>query len=213
MAYDRSHIYWTFHWKMLTSGTTEEGQIGLRGGTPGTPPTLTTVTNVGDAFQAFWIHTSNGPGPNYSFYRVKAALVRPDGKYDPLFDPTVNDRTPTAGGGSATVQAAQIASATSLVTSRTSGRAYLGRVYLPPINGALLSTQLYADAAAAGRNTAFADFLTAMKAATGEEIYVMSSIGAGTTNVVTGVKTGRRPDVQRRRAAGIREVYSAVDAV
>lgn len=203
MAYTESHLYWTFHWNN-SSVVEEEGQIGVRSSTPGTPPTLTTANAVSDAFGVFWAHTDAKITITMRYYRLKCALITPDGRYDPDFDPVVVDETPIGGSvpsSSGNRMPLQVAHSLQLTTDRDSGRAHAGRVYLPQLDVAMDGTYRWPIAAVNARAARFATFLTAMNSALGtENVQVMSSLGAGTTRTVTGVRADDRADVQRRRA-------------
>lgn len=215
--FDQSHVYWTFHWS--TSATAEEqGQIGIRASTPGTPPTVTTVTNMMTAFNTFWVSSGAKVSSTFRFYRVKAALIQPDGRYDPDFDPVVVDQTSVPGGAivdDGTIFPLQVAHSVQLTTDRDSGPAHAGRVYLPPLAVVLTSTTAkWPAAAVTARVAAFSDFLTAGNTVMGDENWlVMSQKGLGASRLVSGSRADDRPDVQRRRARQQPYTWSAIDPV
>ena len=90
----------------------------------------------------------------------------------------------------------------------------MGRIYLPPISGLMQSDYRWTAGDADSRSTAVATMLKSLQQTLGGPAVVMSKgvkgNAAGASSRVLGVKTGRRPDVQRRRGKQLQEAYGAI---
>lgn len=216
MPFPNEHIYFTVHW--LTYGTGETGQFGLRFDNTA-PLTQAMVNACATPVQTMWSSAGAGIEDGYRLTFLRAAKIGTDGKYLPgsvSLDYTYSN--PPVGGGGITIARypLQTALATTLTTAIPRGQASKGRIYLPWINQALGSDYLFPLTQANSRSAAVATMLTALNVQLGP-LCVFSkgtkTSTAGAKHVVTGVKTGRRPDVQRRRAKQQVESYGALSTV
>lgn len=108
----------------------------------------------------------------------------------------------------------QITLCVSLTTEFSRGPAHRGRFYLPlPGFGVDATTGVVSAGSIGVVATSAAAFIEALADEPGLDVFrgmrvcVMSKIGSGSTNVVTGVDVGRVLDTQRRRRAELPESY------
>lgn len=209
MTFQRNHLYLTIHWKP-SSYPLETGQCGIRFDQPTTVPTQTLVDACKSAVQTMW--TAVGAKvPNTSLLTfLRLARIGTDGHYVPgssSFDGTY--ASAIAGGGSSPVFPLQVAAATTLTTGIPHGQASKGRIFLPPLSVAPVfgGSDLWTDSDVTGRSTAVAAMITSLNTVLGGPAAVFSQGtvkgGGPLVRSVTGVYTGRRPDIQRRRAKGV----------
>ena len=102
-------------------------------------------------------------------------------------------------GASSQVTPNQIALVMTLRSS-LAGRAHRGRMYLPATKLGLSTTGNVQDGITAPVANAWATGFGVWNAASEGKVSVVSSIGAGSSVLVTSVAVDTRPDVQRRRA-------------
>jgi hypothetical protein len=219
MAFPQEHIYLTVHWD-VQGASGETGQFGLRFAEID-DATQAMVNGCASAVSTMWTSSGAGIENGYLLRFLRVAQIGTDGKYVPgtiSYDYTYT--SPPAGGGGTTTARfpLQTALCTTLVTAMPRGQASKGRIYLPWTNNALGSDHKWTTTVANSRSAAIATMITALNTAIGGPCTVMSkgtkaapTIGA--QNFVTGVKTGTRPDVQRRRAKQITEVYGTTSTV
>lgn len=220
MTFPQAHLYLTAHWE-VSGASGETGQFGLRfAGSPG-PATQAKVAACASAVSTMWSAAGTGIEAGYLLKYLRLAEIAVNGKYVPgtiSYDHTYT--TPPAGGGG-TVTARfplQVALATTLLTAMPRGQASKGRIYLPWFNAALGADHKWTTTNVNGRSAAIATMITALNTALSAPVAVMSkgtkaAPTVGAENFVTGVKTGTRPDVQRRRAKQIPETYGSISTV
>lgn len=153
-------------------------------------------------------------GNNCFFTHVTVARIGEDGKYLPSDQlTTVSVGAGQAGGGSPS-QPWNTALSFGLRTDAPRGLASNGRVYYPMLAaGVSAGTGRISTAAVAARVAAFVTFLQAVNAAAtaydlGASVCVMSNVGAGTTRVVTAVRSDERLDSIERRENDQVPVYT-----
>lgn len=210
MVYPNQHLYVTTHW---TLGT-EEAQVGMRFDRE-TMPGLTEREAAVAATATFWASTNADISSSFIYQFTKFALIQPDGLYPPDHEAQITEpASPVAGAGSVNQFPWQTAHVVGLTTAAARGRAHRGRIYLPPIDNTLAATGLWSNTGATNRNTAMVAWIQGLNAAIGSgtpggtgRLQVFSRVGAGTKREVTGVQSGLRPDVQRRRAESQPENY------
>lgn len=216
MVFPNSHLLVTSIWT-YTGAPQEEGQFGLRFDTDQLPD-QTLIDQIAQAVQFFWVTANSSIPTNFKLARVKAAVIQPDGKYPETQEPAIHDFSPTVSGGGvgASPYPLQVAHVASLLTGAERGRAHRGRVYLPPPVVNLSGDQWsFPQTTCANRATEFAGLIDVLNGTILAPCMVFSSVGAGTKRAVTAVAVGNRPDIQRRRAAQLTDVYSeaAVDGL
>jgi len=225
MPYSARHLYLTFHWTD-TREPNESGQIGIRFDSPATAVTQAMVNACQPAAEAFWLSAgANIPGA-YVLRYLRLAHIDLDGHYVPgsfSFDYSFGAGiagTPT----STTPMPLQVSSCATFTTELPRGQASRGRIYLPPLAAALGTNGRWTAAQVDGRATALATMLqslnSALVPAPGGLPAIASVFSKGTTkntaglrSFVRGVKIGTRPDVQRRRAKSMAEIYGATKPV
>lgn len=217
MPFPASHLYLTLHWTN-TSMPGEHGQTGVRFDSPHAA-TQTRVNALNTTAQTFWGALGN-IGTDYKLEFLRLARVGANGLYSNAssFDYLWGVGTNGFGGATSAVPfPLQVACVSTLVTATPHGPASKGRMYLPPPPAALTGSLRFGASAMASRSAALAAFLTSAGGILGGPAAVFSKGTArapgGAVHAVTGVETGDRPDVQRRRAKGITETYSAVSTV
>lgn len=218
MAFPESHLYLTLHWEPANL-TGETGQIGVRFSSP-KAATQARVDACAAAARQFWATAATIPN-NFALKYLRLARVGTDGRYSNAssFDYLFTDSAAgLLGGGSGVAPyPLQVACATTLTTAVPHGQASKGRIYLPPLPVALAADSQWTIAQTTPRSAAVAAFLASVGPILGGPAAVYSKgtvrSGAGLKRNVTGVKTGRRPDVQRRRAKGIVETYGTSSTV
>lgn len=207
MVYPGSHLYVTFHWTDTRSQ--EFGQVGLRWGSEETLPDPTTGQAVTNAFGLFWAQTPARISAQLQYTHAKFAIIGPDGKYPADFEPDVYDVTPVPGASAGTARyPLSVACVTSLTTNKVRGRAHRGRLYLPPIEDALASNGLWSGSIVQSRANEIGVCIGSMNTIIGSPAMVMSRVGAGASEIITGVAVGNRPDTMRSRSRSQVEAYS-----
>lgn len=214
MTYPNNHLYLTIHWG--NSGVPPEiGQCGLRFDTA-SAASQALVDGCAGAVSTFWSAATSAIEPDYKLQYIRLAQIGTNGKYVPgtvAYDHTYSGTVP--GGGAAVLARypLQVACAASLNTALPRGQAHRGRIYLPWINSNLQSGYVWQLADCNNRANTLSAMLTALNTAIGGPLSVFSkgtkaAPTVGAKNVVTSVKIGNRPDVQRRRANREVETYS-----
>lgn len=217
MPYPNIHRYLTVHWNVSGVTGDEEGQFGLRFDNPGAVD-QDMVAACAAPVSTMWTSAGAGIESGYRLIYLRLAQIGVDGKYVPntvSYD-HVYSPVPVGGGGTTAARfPLQTALASTLVTNVPRGQASKGRVYLPWFNSALGSDYTWAANFIDTRSTAVANMIGALEFALGPcKVFSKGTktSSAGLANTVTGVKTGRRPDVQRRRAKQVVEVYGSTIA-
>jgi hypothetical protein len=217
MPFPNTHLYLTLHW-IVQGASGESGQCGLRFDNTGNL-TQQMVTDCASAVSTMWQSAGAGIESGYQLQYLRLAKIGTDGKYFPgsvSFDHIYS--SPPAGGGGATTARfpLQVALATTLLTAIPRGQANKGRIYLPWPNAALGNDALFPVTSANTRSSTVATMITALNVILGPcNVFSKGTktSTAGAKHVVTGVKTGRRPDVQRRRAKQVAEIYGTTSTV
>lgn len=217
MPFPIAHKLLTIHW--TTPGQPDEtGQTGIR--FAGTEPiTQAMVDAAKTPVSTFWTTSGNRIPNGYKLTFLRLASIGTDGKYVPgTFAKDAVYAPVNPGGGLTTpVFPIQTACVSTLLTAAPRGQAAKGRLFLPPITDILNDDFRWSATPSASRSTGVATMLTALASAVGgvAGVYSKGTKGsaAGLVRVVTGVQTGIRPDVQRRRGRAVPESYSATAAV
>lgn len=205
MPYPAPHTYVTWFGDAYSGA--EQWQVGLRIAAGFEPPTTAELEALDDAMEAL-LTTTNVAFPNGRRYLgLKVAPQTVDGRYPDGVD-AVEYLRPTPVSGGAAVGYPQIALVLSLRTARTRGYASNGRMYIPSsftpnVADGRISALNAGSAAAAG-----AAFIAAVNAAGIGLASVMSTVGAGRVEPITGVRVGRVMDTQRRRRNQLTEEYT-----
>lgn len=221
MTYPNAHLLLTAHW--TDSGVTAEtNQCGLRFDSTA-PATQGLVDACATAWANFWTAATNAIDFAYSLTFLRLASIAPDGKYVPgsiAYDHTFGGGTPGGGSGGAPIRQypLQVAAVTSLLTAMPRGQAHRGRIYLPYITANLQSNWKWQLANVNNRTNGVAAMISALNVVLPGDCTVFSkgsksAPAVGAKNLVTGVVTGDRPDVQRRRANQLAEGYSILGNV
>jgi hypothetical protein len=212
VTFQRNHLYLTLHW-FPANYPLESGQTGIRFDQPTTVPTQALVDAAKTPVQTMWAAAATRIAGEFQLKYLRLARIGVDGHYvagSSSFDSILP--TPLGGGGGAKTLPLQSAAATTLTTGIPHGQASKGRIYLPPIqpSTSLPQNDLWAVAEVDARSTAVAQMITALNTIFGGPAAVFSqgTVRGGTPLVrsVTSVFTGRRPDVQRRRAKSVPDV-------
>lgn len=225
MPYSTPHLYLTAHWTD-TRAPDETGQIGIRFDSPAEAVTQAMVDACIQPFTTFWTSPgANFPGA-YVLRYLRLALIGLDGHYVPgSFSVDGSFGAGVANVPSSTTpMPLQVASVATFTTELPRGQASRGRIYLPPLAAALgtdgrwTATQVNLRAQAIG--TLVNSLNGALRPAPGGLPAIASVFSKGTVkntaglrSFIRGVKIGTRPDVQRRRAKSMDEVYGATTAI
>lgn len=217
MAYPSVHLYLTTHWS-VQGASPEVGQFGLRI-LNNAAASQTLVDAAASAVSTMWGSAGAGIESGYHLEYLRLASIGTDGRYVPgsvSYDHIYT--SPVAGGGGATTARfpLQTALVSTLTTATPRGQAHSGRIYLPWYNTALGSDALFPLTQVNSRSAAVATMLNSLALVIGSAAVFSKGTKTSTTgisHVVTGVKTGRRPDVQRRRAKQLGEAYGSISTV
>jgi hypothetical protein len=224
MPYPSSHLYLTIHWSD-TREPDEGGQVGIRFDSPVTAATQAMVTACGPAVETFWLSAGAQIPTPYVLRYLRLAVIGPDGHYPPntfSFDHIYPNGVNTT--NASTPLPLQVASVATFTTERPRGQASRGRIYLPPLAVPLSSTGRWTATQVDARATAVATMLQSLDTALanpGGGLPAIAAVfskgtvsnGAGLRSFIRGVKIGTRPDVQRRRAKSMQEIYGATKPV
>lgn len=217
MPFPITHKLLTLHWT-TPDQPDETGQTGVRfAGTEAITQAMVDACKT--AVSDFWSLAANRIPNGYKLQFIRLASIAPDGKYPPgsfARDGVYAVQIP-GGGLSTPVFPLQTACASTLVTASPRGQASHGRMFLPPIADVLNTDYRWSVTPAATRSTGLANMLVALSTPVGGKpgVYSKGTVksSVGLVQLVTGVKTGIRPDVQRRRGRAVPESYSATAAV
>lgn len=205
MTYPEAHNLLTVHFRP-TNSPDEVGQFGLRFRSASAPTLADVQAAAGDVSTMWTAATSLIPN-TYQLDFCRAARIGTNGDYVPgtesvefVFSP------PVAGGGASPItMPLQVAFVMTLLTAKTKGLAYKGRVYLPPISSPLAAQHVYTTSLVNSKVNTFAAMLSALNGGPMGELRVFSfgntAIPGGTSELVTGVQADTRADVVRRRAS------------
>lgn len=207
MPFQRNHLYLTIHWRPVDYPL-ETGQCGIRFDQPITEPTQALADACKPAVQALWTAAGSKISSGYALMFVRLARISVDGTYvagSRSFDGVY--AAPVTGTG-VDGNTLQTACASTLTTGVPHGQASKGRLFLPPINNGpnVAGDHLWPIADVNARSNSVATMMIALNAVLGGPgaIFSKGTVRGGGPLVrsVVGVETGRRPDVQRRRAKG-----------
>lgn len=225
MAYPSNHLYLTVSWED-TREPNEGGQFGIKFDAPATSVTQAMVDAAWTPVQTLWQSAGFAVPAPYRLRKLRLALIGTNGQYVPgtFSRDFIHPTGITVSANSANPMPMQVAQVATLLTELPRGQASHGRLYLPPLSTPLDATGRWSTAACDSRATAVALCLTQLNAAIQSPPGGLPSIASvfskgtvknanGLRSFVTGVKIGTRPDVQRRRAKGMAELYGAVKAV
>lgn len=162
------------------------------------------------AFQAFWQDTDQPISEGARLQTLKLNEIGTDGRY--VAQETVfHDYDPPIQGTSGTHHPPQVALAITLETALTRGRAHAGRFYLP-IPGQPANASGYLDSSEQVRyGSNVRVLLDAINDAMPSwEVGVVSNLGTGAQQRVTGIKVGRVFDTIRSRRSAFTEDYYSV---
>lgn len=138
---------------------------------------------------------------------LKLNEIGEDGRYASDADTVLHEFETPVAGAITSYSPAQCATAITLATAKTRGRASKGRFYIPtgkmPASNGLLSTTDQGQIASAA--TAMLNALHV--ALPGWRVAVMSNIGTGDSEFVTNVRVGRVVDTMRSRRRNLPEEY------
>jgi len=203
MPYPAAHSLLTFSGPAFNDQ--EEWSTGLRLRRTA-PPTVAELSECTDAFLLM-------SGTNVLRATNQALLVSTkwapqgtDGKYGD--GNAVEFLRPPSGIGGGGGNAPQLAVVLSMRTARPRGRGSNGRMYIPAAPSLEGNTGRFPAGEATTIATAAALFVSTINEILQTEAVVGSTVGAGLLETITGVRVGRVLDTQRRRRAGIPELYS-----
>lgn len=204
MPYPAPHVYVT--WFGDAFGEVENWQVGLRIAAPFVPPTTDELEALDAAFATLLSANVAFPAGR-RYLGVKVAPQDVNGRYPDGVDAVEYLRpTPVSGGSGAGYP--QIALVLSMRTARSRGYASNGRMYIPSSLGITAGTGLISAADAGNAATAGATFIGAVNAVGIGIASVMSTVGTGRSEPITGVRVGRVMDTQRRRRNQLPETYT-----
>jgi hypothetical protein len=209
MPYAAPHGLLTILGDAFTS--TEEWQTGIRL-TGTSPPTEAQFEALDDAVATFLGTGAVSFPVGRRFLGFKWAPQTVDGRYPEGADSVEWFRlSPLSGTGAGGYP--QIAVVLSLRTARPRGYASNGRMYVPCSQAIGSSDGRISAATALGIATAGATLIAAINDVGLGQAAVMSAVGAGRTEPITGVRVGRVMDTQRRRRNQLAEEYTDPVAV
>jgi hypothetical protein len=224
MAFDEPHIYMTAHW-LDSREPLEGGQVGIRFNSPLTIPSQVAVDACKPAWQTFWQSVNAGIPIYYGLKFIRLAAVDTTGHYTPgtfSFDGVFGSGTINSS-NSTTPLPLQVACASTFLTDVPRGPGSHGRAYFPPIASSLGADGRWTTVAVNNRSSAVATLLTSLNAAlvgspgglsSTASVFSKGGRTAGPSHhFILGVKTGTRPDMQRRRAKQVVEAYGTTSAV
>lgn len=209
MAYTGPHGYLTILGDSY--GGAEEWQTGIRlMGT--TPPTEAQMEAVDTAVTTFLTTGALRFTAGFRYLSLKWAPQTAEGRY-PEGEDAVEWLRPTPLAGTTSGGFPQIALVTSWRTARSRGRGSNGRSYWPSVQTIASATGRFPLNDGTLVAAAAAQLIASLEAAGIGTPAVMSAVGTGITEPITGVRVGLVMDTQRRRRNGISEEYTETAAV
>lgn len=217
MAYPESHmlLQWTAGFQPSATAPPYEIVVGgMKFAGAGLDATDTDATGqtLTDLLQTWWGQGASFIPSNCYLRTVKWNKIDNQGKYANQGATRLFDIDPTPGTKSPAYPT-QIALVSSWETAKARGRAHSGRTYWPTgVSISASNNQLFpADAKTFAdqclRLVGTLNSVFPQSSSAGVRAVVMSKLGAGATNTITGVRVGTRFDVQRRRANSMTDVY------
>jgi hypothetical protein len=161
---------------------------------------------------SWWGNSGNHIASHAKLTLVKANLVGEDGHYvDPRQTHFVEYVSGiAAAGGSADLLPPQCTLAVTTVTGSKRGPAHAGRWFPPALSSSIGTDGLVPIATATDIATVSARFINALDAVDPDwKPAVVSKVGTGWGQEITGVRVGRVVDTQRRRRSSLVEGYIA----
>lgn len=213
MPFARSHLYLSIHWRP-SAYPSETGQCGIRFDNPTASVSQALVDACKVPVSTLWSTVAARIPNDHALMFVRLARIAADGHYvagTSSFDGTFG-ATGVTGSGGIRGNPLQVACATTLTTDVPHGQASKGRIFLPALNVSPTTAgdDLWTVADVNARSTAVAAMITSLNTVLGGNaaIFSQGSVRSAVpvTRSVTGVVTGRRADVQRRRAKGVPDV-------
>lgn len=205
--------------KLLTIGGTsyagtEEWQFGMRiiPETVGVGPSQAQIDALATPIQTFWNTAGIFMPQTHSLTFCKLAPIGLNGKYPDGEIAYEHVYTADPGPGTTPLYPAAVALVVSLRTAAPRGRGHAGRFYLPGPASAMTSDGRHSSGIPTAVNSAVRTLVLAINGATEVgTVAVITSLGSGTSRAVTAIRTGQRPDIQRRRASNQAEDYQTLD--
>lgn len=204
MPYPAPHTYVTWFGDAFSGA--EEWQVGLRIAAGFEPPTQQQLEALDAAFATLVTANVQFPGGR-RYLGLKVAPQDVNGRYPDGVDAVEYLRAAPVN-GAASGGYPQIALCLSFRTERTRGYASNGRMYVPSAFPIVASDGRISAANASNAALAGAQFVGAVNAAGIGPAAVMSTVGAGRVELITGVRVGRVMDTQRRRRNQLTEEYT-----
>jgi hypothetical protein len=194
-------------------GSTEEWQFGMRiiPEVVGQGPSQAQIDALATPITTFWNTAGIFMPTTHSLTFAKLAPIGINGHYpegEVAFE-HVFAADPGPGGGP--VYPAAVALCVSLMTAVPRGRGHAGRFYLPGPASAMTPDGRHSAGIPPAVNAAVRTLILAINgAADVGTVGVITSLGSGTSRVVTAVRTGVRPDIIRRRSRQQLEDYQTL---
>jgi hypothetical protein len=221
MTFPNAHLYLTCHWT-IAGAPNEQGQTGIR--FDSTAPASQDLVNAAvGPVSTFWTTVTALIPHEYRLTFLRLASIAPNGLYVPgtiAYDNVISGTLPGGGSGGTDLfrYPLQTAMVSSLLTALPRGQAHRGRCYLPPSAGALQSGWLWQPSDGASRTNTWSACLSALNDVMPGPASIFSkgtkaAPTVGAKQVITGVQTGIRPDVQRRRANEMAESPGVIGTV
>lgn len=192
-------------------GGLETWSFGVRFGGSGSTVTQAIADSLVAPTVTLWNDGTIFMPASHALEGVKLAPIGIDGKYPPGEIAYIGDVVADFGPTNTNIHPAQCASVVTFLSSNTPrGRASRGRIYLPPLAGAV-STSTGQNGGGANLATAVRTWIVALNALTGlGNASIMSELGSGLSTPITHVRADNLHDTQRRRR---RQLTSATTTV
>lgn len=204
MPYPAPHTYVTWFGDAFSGA--EEWQVGLRLAQPFTVPTTAQLQALDAAF-ATLVGANVAFPTGRRYLGLKVAPQDVNGRYPDGVD-AVEYLRPVPVNGAGGTSYPQIALVLSLRTARSRGYASNGRMYLPSAHPIVAGDGLISAANASNSAAGGAAFIGAVNDVGLGVASVMSTVGTGRVEAITGVRVGRVMDTQRRRRNQLPESYT-----
>lgn len=213
MPYKEDHYLLTVKGTRASQSATDEWQFGLRisESTAFTPANFEdALTDARGDVETWWGAIRQLYGAATKVTSCKFARIGTDGLYEPQDRVSEQDITVALQPGTSASPnlPGQIATVITLLTNTTRGLASKGRIFLPALSTASVNTDgsifgPHVETIADATVTLLNNLNNWPGGDTGQQfgrVIVASKVGAGEERDVTGIRVGRRFDVQRRRA-------------